>query len=391
MLRSRAKPRVDIPGLDVARARRYSAVQLGVLGVSVAWSLARLAWFAADKRSARLEQGISRRMPDQRLVAPVYFAATAAGSWAASLPLGLLGGYLVERAFGLSRQALPAWFGDQSKALAVGLVLQTPVQSGLFWLIRRRPRDWWLLAASAAVPAMVLLSNLAPVLLMPLFNTFTPLRDEALRVRVTELASRAGLQVADVYEMDMSRQSDKPNAMFTGLGRTRRIVLSDTMLAQFAPAEIEAVLAHEIGHQVHGDIWRLIGLGSAGIFGMAWCVAKLAPLVVRRTSSSTGVETIDDIAAYPVLACIASLLGLVTLPLQSAASRAMERRADHYAIGLTGDAAAFISAMEKLALLSLADPDPHPIVVKILYSHPPVAHRIAAARATQDVQGGNGA
>jgi STE24 endopeptidase len=139
--------------------------------------------------------------------------------------------------------------------------------------MRRRPRDWWLILSGAAVPLTVVLSNLAPVLLMPLFNRFDPLRDEALASRVRALADRSGVRISDVFEMDMSRQGEKPNAMFTGLGNTKRIVLGDTLLSKFPEDEVEAVVAHELGHQVNGDIWRLIGFGAGG--GVRNCLAAL--------------------------------------------------------------------------------------------------------------------
>ena len=146
------------------------------------------------------------------------------------LPLAYVSGLVVERAFGLTKQSTPDWFAEQLKGLAVGTALQIPLMTSAFIVIRRRPNDWWLILAGATVPLMVLLSNLAPVLLMPLFNTFTPLSDERLREQLLALTERSGVKVADIYEMDMSRQSEKPNAMFTGLGNTKRIILGDTLL-----------------------------------------------------------------------------------------------------------------------------------------------------------------
>ena len=254
---------IVIPGLDIPKAKRYSRVRLGLLGVSLAWSVGSMAWFARKERAKRLQGRIAEVVPDERLVAPAFLATVSAGSWLAGLPLAYVSGLAVERAFGLTKQSTPDWFVEQVKALAVGTALQTPLMTGAFIVIRRRPNDWWLILAGATVPLMVLLSNLAPVLLMPLFNTFTPLSDEHLREQLLALTTRSGVQVADIYEMDMSRQSEKPNAMFTGLGNTKRIVLGDTLLRDFTPDEIAGVVAHELGHQVHGDIWRLIAMGGA--------------------------------------------------------------------------------------------------------------------------------
>jgi STE24 endopeptidase len=215
---------------------------------------------------------------------------------------------------------------------------------------------------------------------MPLFNTFQPLRDEPLAARVRALAARGGVRVSDVYEMDMSRQSEKPNAMFTGLGNTKRIVLGDTLLAQFPDDEVEAVIAHELGHQVHGDIWRLIGFGAGAGFGMVWLLSRIAPPVLRRTRERTGVSDVADEASLPVLALLMTAMGLVLMPVQAAFSRALERSADRFGVELTGNGEAYAQAMERLAAQALADPDPPRPVVVMLYSHPPIVERIRAAR-----------
>jgi STE24 endopeptidase len=157
-------------------------------------------------------------------------------------------------------------------------------------------------------------------------------------------------------------------------------VLGDTLLERFESDEIEAVVAHELGHQVHGDIWRLIAFGSGAGFGFAWCLSRIAPWLVRRTSGRTGVAEISDEASLPILALVATMLGIVVMPIQAAFNRALERRADRFAVELTCDGAAYARAMERLAAASLADPDPAPAVVFMIYSHPPVAERIRAAR-----------
>jgi STE24 endopeptidase len=371
---------IEIPGLDVANAKRYSRTKLAVLLLSTLWTVVRLVWFASDQRATRLKGSIARGLPDRRLVAPVFFTVTMALSWLSGLPVAFFGGHEVERRFGLTKQSTGGWLGDQAKGLLLGVLLQTPLLTAAYAVIRRRPRDWWLIIAGASVPLTVALSNLAPVLLMPLFNRFQPLRDDPLAARVRALAARGGVRISDVYEMDMSRQSEKPNAMFTGLGNTKRIVLGDTLLAGFSGDEVEAVVAHELGHQVHGDIWRLIGFGAGVGFGMAWLLAKIAPRAVRRTHERTGVSDIADEASLPVLALVMTALGLLVMPVQAAFSRALERRADRFAVGLTRDGEAYARAMERLAAQALADPDPPRPVVLMLYSHPPIVERIRVAR-----------
>lgn len=368
---------------DVARTKRYNNLRLGVLAVSTLWTMARLMWLASDRRTMRLKASIARRSPDPRLVAPAFLASMAALSWILSLPVAYLGGYRVERAFGLTKQPGAGWLRDQLKSLALGVLLQTPLLTAAFVVIRRRPRDWWLILAGATVPLAVVFSNLAPVLLMPLFNRFEPLRDPALAARVRELAARAGVRISDVYQMDMSRQSEKPNAFFAGLGNTRRIVLGDTLLERFDEDEIEGVVAHELGHQVHGDVWRLIGFGAGAGFILSWLLSRLGPAAVQSTSERTGVREIGDEAALPMLSLLLTAHGLLFMPAQAAFSRAIERRTDRYAVELTGDGDAYARAMEKLGAQSLADPNPPRPVVFLLYSHPPIGERVRAARAAE--------
>lgn len=379
---TRTREPIEIPGLDVAKAKRYSRIKLALLAASVVWEAIGLAWFARGRRAAGIKTVLATRLPDNRLSAPAFFAATTALAWLAGLPTAFLRQWVVERGFGLSRQPLRGWAADQVKGLAVALAVQPLLLTGAWAVIKRRPRDWWLVLAAAAVPLSALFGALAPVLLLPIFNRFTPLRDPALGEGVRALAGAAGVRVADVYAMDMSRQTEKPNAFFTGLGRTKRIVLADTLIERFPPAEVEGIVAHELGHQVHGDIWRLVGVGGLAGFGIARALANLAPAAVRRTSAATGVEEIADEASLPTVALVLMGLGLLATPLQAAFSRAIERRTDRYAVDLTGDGVTYAAALTRLAALSLADPDPPRLVVWALSSHPPIADRIRDARAT---------
>jgi STE24 endopeptidase len=372
----------DLPGLDLGRAKRYSRVRLAGLAIGAGWLGARSAVFALSGSSRRLRRLTGRVVPSEPVADALYVAATVAASWLARVPLDYVLDHRVERGFALSTQSLPGWLADRAKGLAVGVALQVPLTGAAYAVIRRRPDDWWLVLSGAALPVLAGLSQLAPVLLMPIFNRFEPLDDSELVARIRALGDRAGVPIADVYRMDLSRQSEKANAFFTGIGRTRRIVLSDTLLGRFEPEEIEGVVAHELGHQVHGDIWRLVALLGAVTTASFLATAKLAPRVIARTSDRTEVHEAGDVASLPLLALCLMGAGGLAAPIQAAVSRAIERRTDRFAVELTGDGATYARALARLAEQNLADPDPPRLLVLLFATNPPIADRIRAARAS---------
>jgi STE24 endopeptidase len=225
----------------------------------------------------------------------------------------------------------------------------------------------------------VVLSALAPILIAPLFYKFTPLEEEhrALADRLIALAENAGTRVRGVYRIDMSRRTKAANAALMGLGHSRRIVLGDTMLNEFTPDEVETILAHELAHQVHRDIPLGIVVQSiVTLFGL-W----LASLALDWGVKFFSLDGVNDVAGLPWLALVLGGFGLVTMPLANAWSRWRERMADRYAVQATGGALAFASALVRLTDQNLGELEPSPWVVFLLYSHPPLGQRIAAARA----------
>ena len=300
-----------------------------------------------------------------------------------NLPLFYYEGYVLPQRFKLSTQTPGGWIWDQLKGLLVGVPLGLIMLEVIYALLRAAPETWWLWAAILLLLFNVLLANLAPVLLFPIFNKYIPLSEEYadLAERLLRLCERAGTQVKGVYQFDMSRRTTAANAALTGLGNTRRIILGDTLLRNFSSDEIETVLAHELGHHVHRDIplgilvgslLTLIGLYLAGL-GMAWGVESL------------GFTGPDDIAALPLLVIVISLFGLVTTPLENAFSRWRERLADQYALQATGNGRAYASALGRIADQNLAEADPEAWVELLLYSHPALGKRIAMAEAYASV------
>jgi STE24 endopeptidase len=327
----------------------------------------------------------SERIAPRRLGPEVpYGLASTLLSSLVMLPLSYYGGWVVEQQYGLSNQTRRAWAAEQAKGTAIGLILSLPILHGVYYIIRRFPRWWWAVLSALTIPFTIILANLAPVLILPLFNKYEPIKDRALADRIKALAATQGVTVSDVLQMDMSKQTKKANAFFAGLGNTKRIVLADTLLNEFTPDEIEVVLAHELGHQVHGDIWKLIGLGALVSALTAWAVDRLGTPLIARHGERFGLAPargVGDIAAFPLLSLLLNALSLVLMPIQNGISRNLiERPADRYALELTGKRDAFIGAMEKLGRMNLADPRPPALVKYFLHSHPTLQERIAFGR-----------
>jgi STE24 endopeptidase len=365
-----------------AAARRYSRLReaLAVLIPLAGWLFDGAMLLSGA--SARLAAFADRVAPARPVADAVYTLLFRLLARLFLLPLAYLADYALEHRFGLSTQDHRGWLVDRAKATALGLAFELPITLVSYATIRRSPRRWWLILSGLALPFTVLLAQLYPVLIAPIFNRFTPLDDPGLVERVRALAARAGVPVADVVRMDLSRQTRKANAFFAGVGPTRRIALGDTLLERFSPDEVEVIVAHELAHQLHRDVWKGVALGSAVTLGGAFALSRLAPPLARRLGRRTGVARIDDVASLPLFGLLLGLIGAASLPLASAFSRELvERPADRRALALTGRPDAFVSAMRKLAEQNLADPDPPRLIHLLLHSHPSVAERIAMAQA----------
>jgi STE24 endopeptidase len=291
-------------------------------------------------------------------------------------PLNYYSGFVLPHRYGQSTQSLTDWLKDQFKGLLIAGVLGLIVLEIIYALLGAAPQTWWLWAGLVMLIFTVLLSNLAPVLIFPLFFKYQPLENEDLVERLTRLAERAGTKVKGVYVFDMSSKTVAANAALMGLGNTRRIVLGDTLINKFSANEIEAVLAHELGHHVHKDLPLGIIVQSALTLIGFW----LADGVMRWGIAAFGYRGLTDPAALPLLLIALSVFGLVTMPLGNLWSRWREVMADEYALKTTQQPQAFISAMTRLANQNLADAEPPAWVEFLLHSHPSISKRVAMAQ-----------
>jgi STE24 endopeptidase len=284
-------------------------------------------------------------------------------------------GFRLERGFKLSTQKFGSWAWDELKGFLVGLVLGSIVVELLYFTIRQWPQHWWLLAWASFMGLFILLAQLAPVVLFPIFYKFEPLQNEDLRRRLVVLSERAGTRVRGVYRWKLSEKSKKANAALTGLGSTRRIILADTLLDNYSPEEIEAVLAHELGHHVHRHILKSILVQAAITFVGFWA----ADFTLHYAVDQHMFEQLSDFANLPLLALVSVVLSFLLMPALNAYSRFNERQADRYAFESTASVEPFISSMNKLAEQNLAERAPSKWVEWFFHSHPSISRRLAAA------------
>lgn len=303
--------------------------------------------------------------------AALSFTAWYLLAWLFLLPLKLYSGHVIEQRFGLAAQTLARFFGRALKELLLGLVLTVGMLLLLWYGMQLFGTWWWLAVAILFFLLTVLLAELAPLLVIPLFYKTTPLPDGALRTRLEQFLRAAGLGQSTLLQFDLGRETKKANALFTGWGKARRVLLADTLVARFTPAEVEVVLAHELGHRHHHHIARLLLLGFAGSVLQFWLLDAL----LRAAGPLP-----PTLAQFPLLWLGFALLALVAQPLQAAYSRHCERQADAFACATPVRAAAFADALQRLGDTNLADPDPPRWQEWYYYSHPALARRIAAAR-----------
>jgi len=364
------------------KATRYQRLKRQASVASLGWSVVLftgLLWsgLSVTLRSAAESVAASLATPGSRAgVVILYAVLLSLVNEMGSLPISFYSGFVLERRYGLSNERFGGWLRDQAKSLAIGLLLGTGGASLIYFFIRLSPRQWWLTAGAIFELLIVGLTNLAPVLLLPLFYRVKPLDRESLRVRLLALAKRAGAPVLGAYEWGLGDKTKKANAALAGLGATRRILVSDTMLAKYSDEEIEIVLAHELAHHVHGDIWKELVLESALILAGFYLAAR----VLGAFSEPLGLAGVADVAGLPLLLLAAGAVSLVMLPVAHAMSRAWARSADRFALEITRNPDAFVSLMRRLGAQNLSEEHPSRIIQWLFYSHPPICQRIAAAQ-----------
>jgi STE24 endopeptidase len=363
------------------RASRYHRLRRRAVIASTTAGAAWLIVLIVTGASAALARMVSAAAatwpsPIGRDAAIVLFVAlVVVGYEAVTLPFTYFR-FRLERKYGLSSEPLRTWVADHLKAFVLGLALTIGAAGIVFLAIALSGLWWWLSAGGLFALAGMALANLAPIVLMPLFYRFKPLERDELRDRLLTLSDRAGVKVLGAFEWGLGAKTSRANAALVGLGRTRRILVSDTLLNDYSDDEIEVILAHEIAHHVYYDIWSSLGIESAVL-----AVSLLAADVAVRTLGATfAIDGPSDLAALPLIAIASGLVSLLLKPIGNAWSRHNERRADRFALALTRRPEAFISAMRRLGAQNLAEERPSSAAFWFFHTHPTIDERIDAAK-----------
>jgi STE24 endopeptidase len=364
---------------DDPRMEAYSHGGYALRLVDFLWGVALLSVIVFTGLGGYLQALVERVTRRPNLKVALYTGLFTVIAFVGGFPLSVYRGYVREKAFGFANQSFPAWLGDQGKELAVGVVLQALFFTVLYLAIRRLGRRWWIAGAGLAIAFLVLVLAVAPVFIAPLFNTFEPLKDAALRGDILAMAHAQGIPADEVYQVDASRQSEHNNAYVAGLLGTQRIVLYDTILRNFSPREVKVVMGHEMGHYVMNHIWKFVAFLSIVIAIGFFLVDRVSRRILERRPA-LGITALPEPASLPLLILVLNVYLFLSGPAIATFSRTMEHDADVFGIEATRDPVAAASAFLKFGRLDLGEYHVHPWIEALLFDHPSLGSRIRFAQ-----------
>lgn len=357
-------------------SKRYNNIKLWIgIGKTIIGFLL-LYFFIQFGYSLKLYAYIQNHLSSAYIVFLVFILIIGFVSSIIFLPVNIYTGYFLEHKYNLSNQSFIKYIIENTKSMFVGLIIGIPILLLFFFIINYFGDNWWIVFALSMFLISVVLSQLFPIIILPIFYKLIPIDNEELKTRIDELAKDAGIKVENIFTFDMSKNTKKANAAFTGLGKTKRIILGDTLINNFTIDEIETVIAHELGHYKHKHIIKNILFGTAASFVTFFIISVL----YKNSLYWFGFEGIAQIAALPLLSLWAMIIGLVQTPIGNILSRKYEYEADRYAIETTKKPDSFTRTLEKLTEQNLGDREPHPFIEWFFYSHPSIKHRISAIK-----------
>jgi len=355
-------------------SKKYNNIKLAVGISKTVISFVLLYLFVTLGYSNKLIIWINSYTSNDYLLLISFIITTGVVSGVLFFPVNYYSGFYLEHKYDLSNQTFIKWILEDLKGLLIFAAIGIPILLAFYFSLKTFGGIWWLPFAILLFIVSVLLARIVPVLILPLFYKLTPIDDEELKRRITLLAIEAGVKVENVYQFDMSKNTKKANAAFTGIGKSKRILLGDTLLDNYTKDEIETVIAHELGHYKKKHIIKNIVIGTVSSFLTLFLIAKLYDVSLTWF----GFDMRTDIAALPLLSLWAMLIGLIQTPLGNILSRKYEYEADRYAVDVTKKPEAFVSTLRKLTSQNLGDENPNPFVEWFFYSHPSINNRVNA-------------
>jgi len=358
------------------KSKKYNNIKLGIRIFKGITSFILIVGFVYFHFSLVLENFLRHYISNGYLLFLAFILLTGFTGILLFFPINFYRDYYLEHKYDLSNQTFGKWIFENFKGLVISLIIGIPILLIFYYMLNKFGEFWWLPFAFILFIISVVAARLIPVVILPLFYKITPFDNEELKIRITRIAEDSGIKVENIFKFNMSKNTRKANAAFTGLGKSKRILLGDTLLDNYSNDEIETVIAHELGHYKRKHIIKNIIIGTTASFGTLFLIAYLYSISLNWF----GFVKLQEVAALPILPIWAMLIGLIETPLTNILSRKFEYEADEYAIAITNKPSAFITTLNKLTDQNLADIQPHPLVEWFFYSHPSIKKRVSAIR-----------
>lgn len=354
----------------------YSALKYTLEIADTAYLVLLLFLFQGLGLSKFLARGLSKAIVNHYFVISAYIAIVYLTYYVLDFPLNFYQSFVLEHKFSLSQQKIKDWLQDQFKAGIISYIIALILVYALYYILKRFLRSWWWVISLFWIFFSLILAKLLPIVIIPLFFKYRKLSDPALRERILGLAEKMRVKILDVFEIDFSKKTLKANAAFVGIGRSRRVILADTLKDKYSYDEIEVILAHEFAHYKLRHLLKLILLNSFLTIVIFYFIYLTSDYVLRLF----GLSSLFDIAALPIIFLYFIIFGLIMQPFSNYISRRLEKDADLLALKATNKKAAFVSMMDKLAGQNLADRAPHPLIKFFFFDHPSIDERIKMAK-----------
>lgn len=360
----------------VDRARAYNNIKYAFAISDLFFLLFVLIFFEATGLSKNLANWLVKIGISGYFIVPVYFFLISLGYYFLDLPSNYYRSFVIEHNFSLTNQKISDWLLDQLKTGALSFIIGLILITAFYYILANFPEYWWFILAMFWIFFSIVMAKILPIIIIPMFFKYKQLADNELKTRILTLANKMNIKLLDVFEIDFSKKTLKANAAFVGIGKSRRVILADTLKDKYSYDEVEVILAHEFAHHRLKHIWKLMLVNSLITIVVFYCIFKTSSYALGLFH----LASLSDIAALPVILIYMVLFGIITQPLGNYISRAFERNADKVALEETNKREAFISMMDKLGSQNLADRAPHPLIKFFFFDHPSIDERIASAK-----------